>query len=291
MPDQEIEQYHFRKEEPHKRQFEIYDLKDYPQRHGHHTLKPHTHSFYQILWFKNNAGKHFIDFESYEILENRLFFIAKNQVHYFEERTDYEGYLIHFNESFIVSQETDINFFLTYHIFNNSKEPFFQIPQVLKDQFIHYFQQIELEVGSSEEFGNDAILSYLLKALLLLVEREKRKELPTQVIPSKQNSIYLRFRDLLENNFHKHWTVSDYASELAISNKTLNKITKAEMRKTASLVIADRLILEAKRRLTHTHALVYQIGLDLGFNDPYYFVRYFKKHVKCSPTEFRNSAS
>ncbi len=63
------------------------------------------------------------------------------------------------------------------------------------------------------------------------------------------------------------------------------------MGKTVSHEIADRIILEAKRKLTHTNAYINQIGFDLGFRDPYYFIKYFKKHVKCSPTAFRKSVS
>lgn len=289
MSEQQIEKYHFLENEPKKRQFDIYDLAEYQKMYFEDSSKPHTHSFYQIIWFRNNTGKHFIDFESYDIKENRLFFVAKNQVHYFEKRSDYRGYLIHFNESFILSNETDINFFLTYNIFNNSKDPYYQIPKRLEHQIVSYFHQIENELNHTDEFGNSTILSNLLKSLLLVVEREKRKTIKTDYDKSNKNAIYLKFRDLLENNFHKNWSVSNYADELAISTKTLNTVIKTEMGKTVSHEIADRIILEAKRKLAHTNAYINQIGFDLGFRDPYYFIKYFKKHVKCTPSAFRKS--
>lgn len=291
MEGKQIEKYHLLKDEPNKRQFDIYDLAEYYQNNSQHSSLPHTHSFYQIIWFQSNKGKHFIDFNDFEIRENRLFFVSKNQVHYFENRLDYKGYLIHFNESFILSNETDINFFLTYNIFNNSKEPFFQIPKGLEKQIISYFNQISTESNNTSEFGNKSILSYLLKSMLLMIEREKRKSIKPDNHKTNQNSTFLKFRDLLENNFYKNWSVSAYADELSISSKTLNAITKLEMDKTVSQVIIDRIILESKRKLTHSNAYVNQIAYDLGFKDPYYFIKYFRKHVKCSPTEFRKSIS
>ena len=45
------------------------------------------------------------------------------------------------------------------------------------------------------------------------------------------------------------------------------------MGKTVSHEIADRIILEAKRKLAHTNAYINQIGFDLGFRDPYYFIK------------------
>lgn len=289
MKKGKIETYHFLKDEPKKRQFDIYDLAEYQKLNYEHSSKPHSHSFYQIIWFKNNSGNHFIDFESYDIKEDRIFFVAKNQVHYFEKRSDYRGYLIHFNESFLLSNETDINYFLTYSIFNNKQEPFFQTPKNLEHILINYLYQIENEVVNTNEFGNSEILSNLLKSMLLLIEREKKKNTETNQKPD--NSNYLKFRDLLENNFQKKWTVSDFAKELAISTKTLNSIVKSEIGITVSQTISDRIILEAKRKLTHSNSYINQIAFDLGFNDPYYFTKFFKKHVNCSPADFRNSIS
>ena len=188
MQEGQIEKYDFLKDEPKRRQFDIFDLAEYQKKYSTDSSKPHTHSFYQIIWFKNNHGKHYIDFESYDIKENRLFFVAKNQVHYFETRSDYNGYLIHFNESFILSNETDINFFLTYNIFNNSEEPYYQIPKRLEPQIISYLHQMKDELNNTEEFGNKKILSNLLKSLLLVIEREKRKNIKSSDIISIQNT-------------------------------------------------------------------------------------------------------
>lgn len=291
MKEKQIEEYHYLKDEPQKRQFDIYDLAEYYQSNSEHSSKPHTHSFYQIVWFISTKGKHFIDFKDHQIQENSLFFISKNQVHYFENRSDYKGYLLHFNESFILSNETDINFFLTYNIFNNNQEPFIQIPKKLENQINSLFNQISIEVTNSTEFGNNSILSYLLKSMLLLIEREKRKSIITDSNKINQNIRYLKFRDILEKQFNKNWLVTDYANHLAISSKTLNTIIKSETGKTVSQVINDRIILESKRKLTHTNTYINEIAYNLGFKDPYYFIKYFKKHVKCSPSEFRKSIS
>ncbi len=291
MQKDQIEKYDFLKDEPKKLQFDIFDLAEYQKNYSDDTSRTHTHSYYQIIWFKNNRGKHYIDFEGYDIKKNRLFFVAKNQVHYFEKRSDYDGYQIHFNESFILSNETDINFFLTYNIFNTNEEPYYQIPKSLEIQIMRYFHQIEDELNNTEKFGNKRILSNLLKSLLLIIEREKRKNIKSSDTITNQNTTYLTFRDLLENHFYKNWSVSNYADKLAVSTKTLNSIIKKQSGKTVSQTIADRIILEAKRKLTHTNAYVNEIAIHLGFQDPYYFIRYFKKKVNCSPTEFRKSIS
>lgn len=287
---EQIKKYHLNESKSESPEFGMHHFTELKNKNLCLSQQAHTHSFYQIIWFKNDTGKHFIDFIDHEIKENTLFFVAKNQVHFFEQNIEYDGFLIHFNESFIISNETDINFFLTYNIFNNKEKPYYTIPATLKDEIIGYFKQIESELNKADEFGKTAILSNLLKSLLLIIEREIRKELkdsPTH----HQNNTYLKFRGLLENNFKKGWSVSNYAEELAISTKTLNSLLKSETGKTVSQTIQDRILLEAKRQLTHTNSFINQIAYDLGFQDPYYFIKYFKKYVKCSPSEFRKSIS
>jgi len=75
MQKDQIEKYHFLKNEPKKRQFDLFNLAEYKKTSCIQLSKPHTHSFYQIIWFKNNKGKHYIDFESYDIKENRPIFV------------------------------------------------------------------------------------------------------------------------------------------------------------------------------------------------------------------------
>lgn len=290
LEKKQIKKYHLEKEQTEKLQFGLHGFDDLGKANLCLTQEPHNHSFYQIIYFKNTRGKHTIDFIDYSIEPNSLVFVAKNQVHFFEQNIDYDGLLIHFNESFIISSEDDINFFLTYHIFNNKEKPYFQIPDKIIQQVNEYFEQIKVELSNENEFGNSSILSNLLKSLLLIVEREIRRESgnPNLNIP---DLTHLKFRNLLEDNFKKGWTVSEYADALSISSKTLNSIIKKETELTVSHIIQDRVLLEAKRQLTHTSLLINEIGYDLGFQDPYYFIKYFKKHVNCTPKEFRQTVS
>ena len=58
---------------------------------------------------------------------------------------------------------------------------------------------------------------------------------------------------------------------------------------TTAQMIRERVILEAKRLLAHSDAQVALVGAQLGFEDPAYFSRCFKKHTGRTPVEFRNS--
>ncbi len=285
-----IDKYHLHKEEPTKRQFDFFDLNEYLQKNIEHSSKPHSHSFYQLIWFYSTEGSHFVDFESYEINKNRLFFIAKDQVHYFEKGIDYQGVLLHFNESFLLQNEKDIDFFINYNLFNNLNAPYFQIPSAIINELNVYLDQLKNEVANVSSFGNEPILTNTLKSFLLTIERENRKEM--QISNSNSHSLqFLKFRSILEVGYRQNWSVSKFAEELNITTKTLNNLMKAQTGKTTSTLINERIILEAKRQLCHSYSFINEIGYYLGFQDPSYFVKFFKKHVNLTPSEFRNSVS
>jgi|SRR5690606_622619 len=108
-----INEYHLNRHQPDKPQFALYDLNTHIRENQCEVIKPHIHSFYQVIWFKKGMGKHTVDFKEYDVFDNAIFFVAPNQVHYFDDNTDYKGILLHFNEQFLVQDQTPMEFFLT----------------------------------------------------------------------------------------------------------------------------------------------------------------------------------
>jgi len=97
------------------------------------------------------------------------------------------------------------------------------------------------------------------------------------------------FRKLVNNRFVELRTAKDYALTLNISPNYLNALCKEIYFKTVSEIIQERVILEAKRLLTHTVLNVSEISYKLGFKDNSYFGRYFRKAVGVSPEKYRTA--
>ncbi len=96
-----------------------------------------------------------------------------------------------------------------------------------------------------------------------------------------------RFRLLVEAHHLEHWPVKRYAQELALSESSLNRLCGSLSGVSAFDLIQQRLALEARRRLTYVAGSVAAIAAELGFNDPAYFCRFFRKHTGMSPMTFR----
>lgn len=80
-----------------------------------------------------------------------------------------------------------------------------------------------------------------------------------------------------------------YARKLMTQSRTLNSLSKKYTGKTAGAIITDRIILEAKRELYYNTSSIKEIGYDLGFDDPAYFTRFFKKQIGVSPQEYKQT--
>ena len=284
-----IKRYHLHKDHPEKLQFEIFCLSDYLAENKGHSDTPHIHGFYQIIWFSEGKGKHFVDFNEHDVVENSIFFIPKGQIHYFDENLN-EGYIIHFNEEFLADDGNEVNIFLKHNIFNSfESEPFFRITKDKADEFHNLLSLMQHEMCTPKQFAHKDYLKHLLNLFLILVQRlGVRNKCKNLSIHNPHHIVYVKFRQLLEANYRNIHTVNEYAGLLNISPKTLTNYTKEVSFQTPLEIINERITLEAKRLLLHSGHNINEIGFRLGFEDPSYFVKFFKKHTRNSPGQFRH---
>ena len=92
---------------------------------------------------------------------------------------------------------------------------------------------------------------------------------------------------MLERNYKTDKSVNKYASDLSISEKRLNKATSNILDKSPKELIDERVLLEAKRLLAYSNTTIKEIAFGLGFEEPTNFIKYFKKHIEQTPSEFR----
>jgi AraC-like DNA-binding protein len=84
-------------------------------------------------------------------------------------------------------------------------------------------------------------------------------------------------------------SAGDYADLLHISAKALARITKTHFNKTLTDLISERIIIEAKRELYLTSKTIKEIAWELGYEDEYYFSRFFKINADISPQVYRGT--
>lgn len=248
--------------------------------------KPHKHNSYLTILFTRGSGRHEIDFNSYEIKPGTIFLLAPGQTHHWELSEDIDG--------FIFSHTA--NFYDLHYSHNRVHEfPFFYSIQntpcltLKKEKLVEIellFEKLFEEYLSPEAFQQQMILSYMdiiyVELSRLYLAENSQKIIRANTYSEK----FQQFETLLEKNYILEKSPSQYADWMNISPKHLNRITKTVIDKTASEVITDRIILEAKRRVLHTKNNFSEIASSLGYEDYAYFSKLFKKASGLAPTEF-----
>ena len=147
---------------------------------------------------------------------------------------------------------------------------------------------MEIETQHTNAFAHKDYLKYLVKMFLIYVQRtgQKGTGLPL-CINNSSNRTFVQFRQMLEHHYRHMHTVKEYANRLNVSTKTLTNCVYESSRSTPLKIINDRIILEAKRQLLHSCLKIKEIAFYLGFEDPSYFVKFFKRQTGYLPVEFR----
>ena len=105
--------------------------------------------------------------------------------------------------------------------------------------------------------------------------------------PTAGSLLFSRFQDLLDGEYARLHTVDAYARALAVTAPHLSRVCRQARGRSASALIRDRQMLEARRLLAYTQIRVAEIAYELGYSDPAYFSRVFAAHTGLSPRAFR----
>jgi len=280
-----IQEYHLHKNDYSKLHFEVKEAESYFIKNFNHAIKAHRHSFYQILWFKS-AGRHYVDYEIVAHPENTIFFIKKKQIHYFCPDSKNEGYLFHFNDSFINKYDRDSETKLNYLLFTEIGNAFINPSALQLIKFEQLTKQISEEIHN-KDYNYVQQSYYLFQAILTLIERIKRQQHAIDYTIDVDYEITIQFKQLIDKHINDFLSIDSFSELLGISSKKLTSITKKYLHNTPAIVIHNRKVLEAKRLLSNHKLSIKEVAYDLGFDQATYFTKYFKKHTGLNPKEFQ----
>ncbi|MBE0392871.1 helix-turn-helix transcriptional regulator [Flavobacterium sp. PL002] len=243
----------------------------------HNPTQPHRISFFALLLVTKGLGTHQIDLQAGTVLK-----IAKGQVHAFQKNAKYEGYLIIFTENFVVSHFSKSSINMISHLYNyHISSPIFSNEagnRIFLDELI-------VEVKNENKYAKENIVAALLNLYLLRLEREFNNTLENN--NSNHYTIFIQFKNLVEDHYTSTRNVKDYANKLFISTKHLNQVVKEFTLNTAKHFIDDFVILETKRAMVSSNTSLKEIAFAVGFDEVTNFTKFFKKHTDLTPKEFK----
>ena len=98
-----------------------------------------------------------------------------------------------------------------------------------------------------------------------------------------------RFRQMVELHYRQNLSIGAFARLLGVTRTHLHDACLRDTGSTPLALIHDRIISEAKLKLEQTEPLVEQVAYSLGFREPAYFNRFFKRMTGQSPGAYRRT--
>jgi AraC family transcriptional activator of pobA len=135
--------------------------------------------------------------------------------------------------------------------------------------------------------GNALMLEWLARSVLLLLARTHAEQSAANRSGHAEFRLFAAFRAAVEQHYKDAVPVAHYADLLRVTPVRLNRLCLKLAGKSAFDIVQDRLMLEACRKLTYAPSSVASIAYELGFQDPAYFSRAFKRHTGLTPKTYR----
>jgi AraC-like DNA-binding protein len=200
-----------------------------------------------------------------------------------------DGVLLVFTDEFFIQEPSDQRLLGSSLLFN----PWSESPVVRPGKrdafpFVPAFRGIEREYrrGRSDAF-REPLLRSMLRTILLQAERLKqRTSSPAAVVQFPQ---FLQFKTLVERNFRSMRKVGEYAAEIGVSTRNLNRVTRIASGLNAKEFVDARVVLELKRLFAHTDLGLKEITSVVRFDEPTNLVKYFRQRTGLTPMEFRTA--
>jgi AraC family transcriptional regulator, transcriptional activator of pobA len=249
-------------------------------------------NYYSLIWIQQGNGDLKADFSDYKFSKNSLLAFSPYQPFMLKPENVLSGITIQFHPDFFCIHKHQQEVACNGVLFNNVYQPpIVTIDEETKPTLQMLIEQMKSEMQKAALAQYELLISYL-KIFLITTSRLKtgqQAEAKNATSNLQEPFILQSLKEAIEKNYKEKHTASDYAAILNITPKALAKIAKTHLNKTLTSLISERIIIEAKRELYLTNKPVKQIAYELGYDDEYYFSRFFKVNTDISPQLYRNT--
>ena len=248
------------------------DIGFFPRARHHYREREEGTPEYILIYCVEGEGYIHVGEEKYVLHEREAFCIPGGQGHryYADEKNPWSIFWVHFkgeNVGYFPLEEKKVTKINSRHAQSRIITLFDLLFQVLERNYT---------------LGNFIYISQVLMLILSEIYfREKADE------ASEQNRHVTAAVRYMYKHLHENLKLQDIADELKLSKSYINAAFKKYTGRAPVDFFINLKMQEACKLLKSTNLYIVDIGQRLGYNDPYYFSRIFKKMVGVSPKEYR----
>ena len=256
-------------------------LAERSQRHDW-RIRPHRHdALTQLFLLLEGSGSATLDSVQLALVAPCLLIVPERCVHEFSWSSSSRGFVLSMAAPLVNRLErlagAQLDVYGTPNVLELGKDaPYVEM----------LVRRVNAEAAEKEILQELALESLMQTLTVWLARRETLVPSPGTT-NSRAARHYKRFTQLVERHHKQHWSVGDYARTIGITATHLNTITRRAVNRSALRVINERVVLAARRGLAYTDRPVADVAQRLGFSDPSYFARFFKRETGLTPVAFR----
>ncbi|MGP8122727.1 MAG: helix-turn-helix domain-containing protein [Xanthobacteraceae bacterium] len=250
----------------------------------------HTHhALHQILWIAAGPAEVALDEARARCQGPVAVVIPPGVVHAFRMSRDTDGQVLTFNPRAVIEGDVPATGEALRDLFAAPRLLHFEPGAAATLRMAGLFGDLADEFAAPDSAGSPVPL-WLARAIVWRLAQHCAREM-RGTRSGAQRALFTRFLVLVEAHHREHWPVTRYASQLGMTPERLNRLVRAETGQAALDLIHARLVREACRRLTYIAAPVSKLAFELGFHDPAYFCRFFRRHTGQSPRDYRRATA
>lgn len=247
----------------------------------------HRHNFFQLILLMEGTIEHTIDFEQYHMEPYSASLIFPHQLHEMKISPDAKAALVMFDETVFCSEILhndlkDYNINLQHRVnhvlFEGNKEDFKELTDV--------WNSIRTLYDNFNPVNKMQIKLFIKIMIMKIINVCPEKALVST--DNEDTSLYIAFREKVDQNFKENRIVNSYATELSISVKRLTDICKHFSGLTPLEIIHEKLNLELKKALAIGHLSLKEISLDFGFSSQAALNKYIEQKFALTPMQLKS---
>lgn len=250
-------------------------------------------NFYKLAFKVSLCGQAKYGQNYYDFGEGGLVFTAPNQIFEAPNGDVDSGYILLVHPDFFLTYSLTKKI-KQYGFFSYAANEALHLSEAEKNIIFSLFKNIDDELRSRiDEFSHDVIISQI-ELLLNYSNRFYKRQFITR--KAVNNDLLQKLEEILDNYFNNDKsfsqgipTVQLLSEELNISPGYLSDMLRLLTGQNAQQHIHNKLVEEAKEKLSTSNSSISEIAYALGFEHSQSFSRFFKTKTNLTPIEFRQS--
>lgn len=245
--------------------------------------QPHRKANYFFVFVENGSLTHKVDLKDLSITNGQLFFVLPNQIHTAPtpRKEDIEYFKMSFDQNCLSLLPKHFLFLL-----NPLNSQIISFDNDSRQRVKALFEILNTILHSDNDQKDSEIILAHLNSLLTEFNSAYFKNVAKEKSETNKLSKYIEFQIAVETHLMEQHSIQTIADNLSVTTNHLYNIVKEFSGVSPKEFITNRLMLEAQRKLFYSETSVKELAYELGFNDPDYFSKLFKKTTGKSVTQF-----